>query len=190
MVDLGLYNFIKNAVTESKSKEEIVAALAKGGWTPEQVEEAYTAVEHGDEPTVGTHTTTPRSILVSKAEVVELHRPTLITALCGYFFITTALSVMNLGLLSLLGQLPLSITVDNAPGIVLALFTFFSVIGYWEMKRWGVMLYTLTVFATVLIVVSNLHATTPLIILAAILPSTLLPGVMVYAGFVHLDQMS
>lgn len=51
MVDLGLYNYIKNALAQGKSREEIVQHLVGAGWQQTLVEEAMTAVEHRDEPT-------------------------------------------------------------------------------------------------------------------------------------------
>jgi len=51
MVDLGVYNFIKNALAAGKSKEVIVDGLTRGGMlTPEQIEEAFTAVQQNTPP--------------------------------------------------------------------------------------------------------------------------------------------
>lgn len=191
MVDLGVYNFIKNAIAEGKSKDEIKATLAKGGWSDADMEEAYTAVENNTPPTIGKRTEAKREILISKADPLEIHRPTLITMLCGYFFVSTALAALSLGLLSLFGKLPLSVilTADNAPGIILSFFTIVSMIGYWRMERWGVMLYTLTTVALVLITLSHLDGLKPLEIVGLLVPTFALPFVSVYIGFAYLDQM-
>ena len=51
MVDLGVYNFIKNALAAGKTKDEIVDGLTRGGMlTPEQIEEAFAAVQNGTPP--------------------------------------------------------------------------------------------------------------------------------------------
>ena len=51
MVDIGVYNFVKNAVAAGKSKEDIVADLTRGGrLSPEMIGEAFVAVTSGHAP--------------------------------------------------------------------------------------------------------------------------------------------
>ena len=54
MVDLGVYNFVKNAVAAGKSKEEVMKDLTRGGQlSPATIEEAFAAVESGTPPSAG-----------------------------------------------------------------------------------------------------------------------------------------
>jgi uncharacterized membrane protein YhaH (DUF805 family) len=50
MTDLGLYNYVKNAITRGKTKEEIEAELLKAGWDQGLVIEAWEAVANNQEP--------------------------------------------------------------------------------------------------------------------------------------------
>ena len=59
MVDLGLYNFVKNKRDAGESKEQVLQELANSGWTAETIEEAWKAVEHNKVP----HTSAPREVL-------------------------------------------------------------------------------------------------------------------------------
>jgi hypothetical protein len=51
-VDRGLYNHIKNAIVQGKTKTDIRLELANGGWTQAQVDEAYEAVQKGEMPEI------------------------------------------------------------------------------------------------------------------------------------------
>ena|SRR3989344_5145661 len=60
MVDIGVYNFVKNAVAAGKSKEDIVADLTRGGrLSSEMIEEAFAAVESGQVPAAPAATAVP-----------------------------------------------------------------------------------------------------------------------------------
>ena len=60
MVDIGVYNFVKNSVAAGKSKEDIIADLTRGGrLTKEMIEEAFAAVESGQVPAVPAATGAP-----------------------------------------------------------------------------------------------------------------------------------
>lgn len=50
MVDLGVYNFVKNAVAAGKSKEEITADLSRGGQSAAMIEAVLAAVDAGTPP--------------------------------------------------------------------------------------------------------------------------------------------
>ena len=50
MVDLGVYNFVKNALAAGKSQEEIAADLTRGGQSSEMIEEALAAALSGTPP--------------------------------------------------------------------------------------------------------------------------------------------
>ena len=51
MVDVGMYNFVKNAIAAGKSKEDITADLSRGGrLSRAMIEEAFVAVTSGQAP--------------------------------------------------------------------------------------------------------------------------------------------
>jgi hypothetical protein len=52
MIDLGIYNFVKNGLEEGKSKETLEAALAAQGMRVEDIKETFDAVARGNAPTV------------------------------------------------------------------------------------------------------------------------------------------
>ena len=59
MVDLGLYNFVKNKRDAGESKEQVLQDLAKSGWNAELIEEAWEAVAHNKVP----QTSHPKELL-------------------------------------------------------------------------------------------------------------------------------
>ncbi len=190
MVDLGLFNFVKNALAEGKSKDEIKIALAKGGWKETDMEEAYTAVKNDASPTVVSRKNgSERTTLVSTAAAVEEHRPTIIIALCGYFFVTFILTVLHLAILSLSGELPLSIEMESLPSIVIVITGFVSMVGYWNMKRWGVMLYTLNTVGLMLYLSLQLQGITIFPLISTLLQSLLIPLATIYIGFASFEEM-
>ncbi len=50
MVDLGVYNFVKNAVAAGKSREDINADLTRRRLSSDKIEEALAAVHSGARP--------------------------------------------------------------------------------------------------------------------------------------------
>jgi len=192
MVDLGLFNFVKNAIAEGKSKDEIKIELAKGGWDETAMEAAFTAVESNTPPrAMSTRKTTPEpTIIVPEAEIPVEHRPALITALCGYYFISFLLSVISVSILSLSGKLPFSVDSTNVPSISIALISFLSVYGYWTMRRWGVMLFTLNTVALMLYLSTQLQGSAYFPFVATLIQSLLLPFVVVYIGFTYFEEMT
>ncbi len=51
MVDLGVYNFVKNALAQGKSKEDIIADFSnRGTLTAQAIEEVFIAVASGAPP--------------------------------------------------------------------------------------------------------------------------------------------
>lgn len=196
MVDLGVFNFIKNALAEGKTKEFIGASLAKGGMGQEAIDEAFQAVETDAPPSVAGHTLIgKKDIPLSTHTIVtpDEHRPMLVTAICGYIFFSTGQNVISASLSSLLGHLPLTITIVSVTAVAMAAMTIASFIGYWQMKRWGVMLYTLTTFILVLYLFSQLHMQTAAELSSALdllISQLLLPCIAVGIGFAYFDDMS
>jgi hypothetical protein len=50
MVNPDVHNFIKSALAQGKTKEEITSDLAKGGWNQAEIDEAYTAIKDTPPP--------------------------------------------------------------------------------------------------------------------------------------------
>jgi len=59
MVDLGVYNFVKNALAAGKSREDITADLTRGGQKAATIEEAIAAVQSGVLPAAPVAPSTP-----------------------------------------------------------------------------------------------------------------------------------
>ena len=59
MVDLGVYNFVKDALAAGRSTEDITADLTRGGFKAATIEEALTAVRSGVLPTTPVAPSTP-----------------------------------------------------------------------------------------------------------------------------------
>lgn len=111
MTDLGLYNFIKNALAKGETKEQIMATLAGASWTPEAIAEAFTSVESGVAPTPSTPTLSTPSIdtnLNSAERSWKIYRQTF----WSYFIATLLLNIIGrvlpyslIPLLTLIGTL-------------------------------------------------------------------------------------
>lgn len=119
-------------------------------------------------------------------------RPTIITVLCGYFFIAWSLSIINL--IGLTASLPEGATFSfNLTGfslkgifaLVLSFSYIVSVFGYWLMKKWSVYLYAVLVILSVIITLVTLKTIT-----FFFFSSLVLPAIMVWMGFKYLDRMS
>lgn len=75
MVDLGIYNFVKNALAAGKSKEEITADLSRGGQSAAIIEETFAAVHAGIPPVIKSATPAPVDIgITSRAPDVPVRR--------------------------------------------------------------------------------------------------------------------
>ena len=119
-------------------------------------------------------------------------RPTIITVLCGYFFISWILSVINI--IGFYISLPINATVSfNLTGfsvggvfaMILSSLYVVSVLGLWLMKKLGAYLF-LAVIILGLIIASITTKSATFFSFSALL----LPGVVIWMGFKHLDRMS
>ncbi|MES2437397.1 MAG: hypothetical protein V4519_05305 [Patescibacteria group bacterium] len=148
MVDLGLYNFIKNAKAQGKSKEEIFETLSKGGSNQELISEAYTAVETNKEPEVSKRTDAYGMPVTAIRKFFTADRPTLITAICGYYFITWLLLILQQVILyvmySGMGGVSFAQYLTLNVVTIMMLAAFIGVVGIWFMKRVGLYLYTIS----------------------------------------------
>jgi hypothetical protein len=117
-------------------------------------------------------------------------RPTIITVLCGYFFVSWILSILStIGIITSLHITSYSLNLTGFSlqgwlGIIFSFIYVISIFGYWAMKKWGVYLYT--VLAILLAILS--FVTTKTISFFFIL-SLILPIFVIWAGLKHLNRM-
>jgi hypothetical protein len=131
-------------------------------------------------------------------------RPDIITALCGYFFVTWAMLLVRVIVIvatnfsvvktipakQLLAAFGLGATSD----IVFLALSIVAVVGLWSMKKWGVYLYALTILGFIVYtVVMGLRADVPFQwtdFVAGIIIGFIVPIVTVAFGFKYLKRMA
>lgn len=129
---------------------------------------------------------------ITKNNISEFaSRPTIITVLCGYFFISWILSILNtVGILtSLPGNATFSFnltgfSVQGWISMIFSLLYVVSIFGYWLMKKWSVYLYAILV---VLLIIFGLF--TIKTVNFFFFTSLILPAVVIWTGFKNLDRM-
>ncbi|MBU6214618.1 hypothetical protein KGM48_02125 [Patescibacteria group bacterium] len=192
MVDLGLFNFVKRAVSEGQSKENIAATLAKGGWTPANIDEAYTAVINNTPP--ARERRGEEGVVLLPAEPAKItdreFRPAVVSALCGFYSINFILIVLDLAFKSLSGKFPLSIDAALSPSVAISIISVLGIFGYWKMKRWGVLVFTLNTVALILSIAFQVQNLTLLPIVSLVTQDLLLPLFTVYIGFEYFEEMT
>jgi len=126
-------------------------------------------------------------------------RPTIITVICGYFFITWSLSLISF--LRALAQTKnikdISFnfssfgSLEGLIGILISLLLFVSIFGYWNFRKWGVYLYTaVTVFILVYSILKlNSHGVPLGNISSSIFWGSILPMFIIIVGFMNLNEM-
>jgi len=130
-----------------------------------------------------------------EAKIIESHiidgsRPTVITILCGYFFVSWLLSILRFVAILGYGQIT-SISflgLSGLPGAVDIIVSFaivISILGYWIMKKWAVYLYTFIILSVVLYVLLIRHQIFSFIHL----PSLTLFAIVILVGFLNLKRM-
>jgi hypothetical protein len=209
MVDLGLYNFIKNGLAHGKTKADLTQSLLQSKINQESIDAAFDAVAKGKVPAVQKPPLDSLAENEYKAthQVDEHARPAIITALCGYYFVTWILAIVNAGMVvllfwlntkgSVISLLPniKTFNLQIVVSIVIAVCFFFGVVGYWNMKRWGVVLYTLTVVGSVIYTfgkagsLSQISQTFTLPIFLSLIATLILPLTMIIAGFSYFRRM-
>src|SRR3989344_1816532 len=90
MVDLGVYNFVKNGLAAGKSAEDITADLTRGGQKAATIEEALDAVQSGTLPAAPIAPPTPVINIgitsrAPSAPVERVHGATLFVSLALIF---------------------------------------------------------------------------------------------------------
>ena len=86
MVDLGLYNFIKNKRDAGETKEQVLQELASSGWNSVLIEEAWEAVAHKKVPQVSTPRESLRTRYSTNTSVGIF--AILLVIIAGYFAFT------------------------------------------------------------------------------------------------------
>lgn len=134
--------------------------------------------------------------VINKKILEDGIRPTIITVLCGYYFVSWFVGVINaIRIFSSLGFAGTTFTfspvaIDLQGGIATLFAILFSVLfvagifGYWFMKRWGVYCYIASVLFSVILslIVSNVSG-------FSFILSLILPGFMIYIGLKYLNRM-
>ncbi len=193
MTDLGLFNFIKNAITQGKSKEEINSILFKAGLNQTDINQIYTDIQNNNVPVINTTGENPTRM--SRASTFSSSRPTLITVLCGYFFVSWILSLINwlVFIISLSQITDASITpsfsLSSLPNLLISLGILIAIFGYWNMKKWGVYLYIASQIALIIYLFINIHNPSGAAIVSIII-GLLLPITTIGTGLKYLEQMS
>ncbi|MEI6553938.1 MAG: hypothetical protein WCO09_05215 [bacterium] len=192
MVDLGLFNFIKNATVQGKSKEEILNTLSSSDFKQSDIDQAYLDVQNNNIPVVNKiEVHSPAAVVISSHAD---SRPTVITALCGYYFISWTLQLMYMLVLAAsLSQnskvnFGTSLGINSLPSFIFTIAIAISMFGYWGMKKWGVHLFTVTELVSLVYIFSNLHGFN-LSVMVSLIVSLLLPIFVIYNGYKYLDLM-
>lgn len=139
--------------------------------------------------------TVSASVGNQRVSVFSDSRPVIITALCGYCFISWILSLINLMVLAVTlsqsssASFSPSFSTTSVPGFVISLAAIIAVFGYWGMKKWGVYLYTISEVALVVYLLANSHGFNETVAFSLII-GLLLPIVVIYTGFKYLAYMS
>jgi hypothetical protein len=179
MADQGLMNFVRLAKAEGKSKEAILVSLRQSGFSDADILAAY------DE------SNKPESHVSERAS--SGGRPAIITAICGYFFVSwikwiasvIVLAISISGVPNLLGAMPQSAAAWTL--FVVNICYVISIIGYWFMSRLSVYVYFIAVATNMVILVGS-HAVTLQTVPQFIL-LFLVQIVLVISGFKYLDRM-
>lgn len=193
MTDLGLFNFIKNAITQGKSREEINSILFKAGLNQTDINQVYIDIQNNNVPVI--NTTEENSTRMSRALTSNSNRPTMITVLCGYFFVSWILSLINwlVFIISLSQATGTSITpsfsLNSLPNLLISLGILIAIFGYWNMKKWGVYLYIASQIALIIYLFINVHNPSGAVIVSIIV-GLLLPITTIGTGLKYLEQMS
>jgi len=135
-----------------------------------------------------------------KAEENKLNeRPEIITIICGYFFIAWSLTVISfirlLVQIKNLGDIHLNFSsyssLSGWIGLLISVLLFASIFGYWNLRKWGVYLYTaVNVFILVYLALKlNSLGMSLGNIFSGIFWGSILPIFIVYIGFKYLKEM-
>jgi hypothetical protein len=128
MTDPGLHNFIKNALAEGKSKEEISASLIQGGgWTQADVDAAFTDVESGNISQVAE--VVAEQPVENKKATIALWMAVLIVVLWGFIFLTS-LTFPFIPLTTILLPLPVILVVFSIIFLIALIGVIIGLMGF------------------------------------------------------------
>lgn len=122
-------------------------------------------------------------------------RPVLITIICGYFFVNWVMYVIKILLFSLLySQIKVSWTfskfssLEEAIPIIMAAIIFVAIIGLWQMRKWGILLYALANVASFSYVLYGLWPN-DFMAIAPTAAGYLFPLFVIISGFYYFKKM-
>lgn len=126
-------------------------------------------------------------------------RPEIITIICGYFFIAWSLTVISfirlLTQIKNLGDIRLNFSsygsLSGWVSLLVSVLLFASIFGYWNLRKWGVYLYTaVNVFILVYLALKlNSLGMSFGNIFSSIFWGSILPIFIAYIGFKYLNGM-
>lgn len=123
-------------------------------------------------------------------------RPTIITVICGYFFISWSLSLIAyLRLLSKIKDVSFNFTsfssLEGFVSFLISTLIFISIFGLWFVRKWGVYLYTaMNIFTFVYLLLKfNSHGYLSWDMFSAILWPSILPIFVIAVGFMNINKM-
>ncbi len=122
--------------------------------------------------------------------MVNMGRPTIITVLCGYFFVSWCLKTVSWLVIFLQTSGKISFNFSGIGqlsfwvGLIVSTFIIISIFGYWLMRKWGVYLYTAVIVFNFVYLLFRLGSF-PMILFLGFL----LPIVVIIVGFLHLEKM-
>lgn len=123
-------------------------------------------------------------------------RPTIITVICGYFFITWTLTVITyLRLLIQAKDVSFNFTnfssLSEFVSFLVSTLIFISILGLWTVRKWGVYLYTATnVFIFIYLSLKlNSYGMSFENISSTIFWGSILPIFVIIVGFINLNRM-
>jgi len=216
MTDIGLLNHIKKALSEGKTKTEIDAGLLKGGLAQSVIDQAYVDAQNNvAQAPMQNNFANLSTTRESYSSEQTVNRPTIITVLCGYIFVSLFVSAINLIYFSVLGPIlnpgikisPMgALTLESGIALIVNGIALFALFGYWGMQKWGVYAYASTktiVFIYTLLKIFNsassvkasslgstVVGTGVTVAVTSLIISFLVPFAIIYYGFKYLDDMS
>ena len=116
-------------------------------------------------------------------------RPTIITVLCGYFFVGWCLNIINwFVVLFRSSNVSFNLTgfgtLRGWVGLIISCLLVIAIFGYWFMRKWGVYLYTGIIVFNIVYILFKLRPFSPIVLL-----SFLLPIAVIIIGFKYLNRM-
>lgn len=123
-------------------------------------------------------------------------RPTIITIICGYFFISWSLNLINLlRFLSQTKNISLNLSsfgsLSGFVSFLISILIFVSILGFWFVRKWGVYLYTaVNVFAFIYLLLKiHSYGYFSWNIFSSIIWGSILPIFVIIIGFMNLNKM-